>query len=82
MFISIYSFTCRFATYKFYGFFLFKNLFTLNLNDKLDIIVHDRTDYENLFDVKFIVTHKNNPVKYILDDMPFVENTYAAFVKT
>lgn len=67
---------------KFYGFFLFKNLFILNLNDKLDIVIHDRMDYSNLFDVKFTVFHKNNPVKYILDDMPFTENTYAAFVRT
>ena len=65
---------------KFYGFFLFKNLFVLNLNDKLDIVIHDRIDYPQLFDVKFVVLHKNNPLRHLLDN--FTENTYAAFVKT
>lgn len=63
-----------------YGFFLFKNLFTLNKNDDLTIFVRDRVDLPNLFEVQFIVKHDKNPIKFVIDG-DFIESTYATFIK-
>lgn len=63
-----------------FGIYLFKNLFTFNKNDGLTLLIRERTDYPNLFEVKFVVKHDKNPIKFVIDG-DFVESTYATFVK-
>lgn len=64
---------------KSYGFFMFKNLFPINKDDVLDIKVRNRLDNYNLFELEFVVKHKKNTLKYILQDQ-FVESTYSTFI--
>lgn len=64
---------------KRYGIFLFKNLFTLNKNDNLTIIIRDRVDQPELFEACFSVVHEKNSIKFIING-DFIENTYATFV--
>lgn len=64
--------------HKRYGFFVFKNLFNLNKDDKLNAIIRDRVDYPNLFEVEFILQRKKNPIQYIFH--PYEERIITQFV--
>ena len=57
---------------------VFKNLFNLNKDDKLDVIIRDRLDNVNIFEACFLVKRKKNPIQYIYDT--YVEEVYTQFI--
>jgi hypothetical protein len=63
---------------KGYGFMLFKNLFSLNKNDTLTIIIRDRLDLPDVYQATFAVAKKKSPIPQILPT--YVEYTYAMLV--
>lgn len=66
------------TTNKSYGMMIFKNLFNLNKNDQLDIIIQDRVDSPSIFQTTFLVKRKKNPIQYIMH--PYVEEISSLFV--
>ena len=73
-FLDLYNDT----TGKHYPIFIFRSLFNLNKNDKMDIVISDRLDNYNIFMAEFVIKRKKNPIQYIFD--PYVERIYSAFV--
>ena len=64
---------------KNYGFMIFKNLFNMNKSDNLTIVINDRLDNINLFQVTFITRKKKSPLPP--DVLPiYTEFTTATFV--
>ena len=63
-----------------YGLYIYKNLFTFNKNDRLDITVYDRMDYYGVFEASFDVIHDKNPIKFVFDG-DFGEITYGTFLR-
>ena len=63
-----------------YGLYIYKNLFTFNKNDRLDITVYDRMDCYGVFEASFDVIHDKNPIKFVFDG-DFGEITYGTFLR-